>query len=152
MENQILFEDSHKRSIVKGITWRITGTIDTMVMAFIVTGQLDHAVKIGITEVGTKIILYYLHERLWNNIRFGRISGKGPSHGRSFIKGVSWRVVGTLDTIFLSYLITGESLSALKIGGLEIFSKIALFYLHERIWARVKWGRIFKTVDPVVVQ
>lgn len=145
----MLFEDSHKRSVIKGITWRITGSIDTIVMAFIVTGELNHAIKIGATEVLTKIVLYYLHERIWNNVSFGRVNGKAPSHLRSLIKGVSWRAVGTMDTIFISYLITGESLSALKIGGLEVFSKIALFYVHERIWARIKWGRIFKTITPV---
>lgn len=145
MENQATLEDSHFRSIIKGITWRITGTIDTMVMAFIVTGQLSNAIKIGLVEVCTKLILYYLHERFWNRISYGRINGVGPSHSRSLIKGISWRAIGTLDTIFVSYLITGQTLSALKIGGLEIFSKIALYYFHERIWATVKWGRISKT-------
>lgn len=148
MENQTYVQDSHGRSVVKGITWRITGTIDTMVMAYIITGKLDNAIKIGLTEVLTKIVLYYLHERLWNNIQFGRLGSKGPSHARSFTKGVSWRAVGTMDTIFISYLITGSTVNALKIGGLEIFSKIGLFYLHERIWARVKWGRIIQAVTP----
>jgi len=152
MENQTYVQDSHSRSVVKGITWRVTGTIDTMVMAFIITGKLDNAIKIGLTEVLTKIILYYLHERLWNVIPFGRQGAKGPSHARSLTKGVSWRAVGTMDTMFISYLITGSALNALKIGGLEVFSKIALYYLHERIWATVKWGRIIKEVAPSAVE
>jgi len=152
MEKQGIIADSHARSVIKGITWRITGTIDTVVMAFIVTGELTHAIKIGATEVFTKIILYYLHERLWNNIAFGRIAGTGPSHGRSLIKGISWRIIGTLDTILVSYLITGHSLKAFKIGGLEVFSKIGLFYLHERLWARIKWGRVIKQIVPVPVE
>jgi len=109
--------DSHARSVIKGITWRITGTIDTMIMAFIVTGELHNAIKIGLTEVFTKILLFYLHERLWNIIPFGRIDGVGPTHARSLVKGISWRAVGTMDTIFISYLITGQSLKAFKIGG-----------------------------------
>lgn len=134
--------DSHIRSLVKGVTWRITGTIDTMVMAFLVTGQFTAAVKIGLTEVFTKIGLYYLHERLWNVIPYGRIHGVGPTHGRSFTKGVSWRIVGTIDTILISYLITGHWVNALTIGSFEVFSKIILYYLHERVWGRVKWGRV----------
>jgi len=137
--------DSHARSVVKGITWRITGTIDTMIMAFIVTGELENAIKIGLTEVFTKIFLFYLHERLWNIIPFGRIDGVGPTHARSLVKGISWRVVGTMDTIFISYLITGHSLKAFKIGGFEVFSKITLYYIHERIWGKIKWGRIWST-------
>lgn len=139
----MIMTDSHARSVVKGITWRITGTIDTMIMAFIVTGELNNAIKIGLTEVFTKIILFYLHERLWNIIPFGRIDGVGPTHARSLVKGISWRVVGTMDTILISYLITGHSLKAFKIGGFEVFSKITLYYLHERIWGKIKWGRIW---------
>src|SRR5690349_4282192 len=98
-------KDSHKRSVLKGITWRMTGTMDTMVMAFIVTGQLSNALKIGFTEVMTKVVLYYFHERLWNIIPFGR-RDIGPTHARSLSKGVSWRAVGTMDTIVVSYFIT----------------------------------------------
>ncbi len=152
MENPIIIEDSHPRSVVKGITWRITGTIDTMVMAFIITGHLENAIKIGLIEIGTKIFLYYLHERIWNSIAFGRIQAKGPTHLRSLVKGVSWRMVGTMDTMFIAFLVTGQPLSALKIGGLEVFSKIALYYLHERVWAKIKWGRIFKVSPSVSVQ
>jgi uncharacterized membrane protein len=141
-----MIADSNFRSLIKGVTWRVTGTIDTMIMAYIVTGHLNNAIKIGLTEVLTKIVLYYLHERLWNTIRFGRVKS-GPTHGRSFTKGVSWRAVGTMDTMIISYFFTHSSLSALKIGGFEVFSKIALYYIHERIWAKIKWGRV-TTVSP----
>ncbi len=61
------------RSIVKSISWRTVGTIDTMMIAWLVTGKLDFAVTIGGVELFTKMFLYYLHERTWNKIRFGRI-------------------------------------------------------------------------------
>ncbi len=61
------------RSIVKSISWRTIGTIDTMMIAWLVTGQLDFAVTIGGVELFTKMLLYYLHERTWNRIKFGRI-------------------------------------------------------------------------------
>ena len=141
--------DSHKRSFVKGVSWRALGTIDTITLSYIVTGSISNSLKIGITEVVTKIILYYLHERVWDNVPFGRIHGTGPTHARSLAKGVSWRTVGTLDTMFVAYLITGVPLNALTIGGLEVFTKIGLFYVHERIWGRVWWGRISDHRDPV---
>jgi len=133
--------DSHARSLVKGISWRVVGTIDTIVLSFIVTGNIGHAVKIGFTEVFTKIILYYLHERAWNATSFARTRGNKPSHLRSLLKGVSWRALGTFDTMVIAYFITGAPISALKIGGFEVFTKIGLFYLHERLWTAIRWGR-----------
>ncbi|HKJ42532.1 MAG TPA: DUF2061 domain-containing protein [Sunxiuqinia sp.] len=61
------------RSVVKSISWRMVGTIDTMTIAWLITGKLDAAVTIGGIEVFTKMMLYYLHERTWNKIKFGRI-------------------------------------------------------------------------------
>lgn len=149
-EKSIHMSDSHARSVIKGITWRITGTIDTMVLAFIVTGTLVNSIKIGLTEVFTKVILYYLHERLWNIISFGRVHGVGPTPMRSLVKGISWRVVGTVDTIIISYFVTGMWFAALKIGLFEIVTKITLYYLHERVWGKVKWGRIMSKPELAV--
>jgi uncharacterized membrane protein len=143
MNSAVLMKDSNVRSFVKGVSWRVTGTIDTMVVAYFVTGNISNAVKIGLTEVLTKIFLYYLHERLWNVIKFGRIQGVGPTHARSLVKGISWRAVGTMDTMIVAYFITGIPLNALKIGGFEVFTKIGLYYVHERIWGKFKWGREF---------
>jgi uncharacterized membrane protein len=61
-----------KRSMVKALSWRMTGTLDTVLISFLVTGQIKLAVSIGFVELFTKITLYYLHERLWDRIKFGR--------------------------------------------------------------------------------
>lgn len=60
------------RSVIKTISWRTLGTIDTMVISYIVTGNLAMAASIGSIEVVTKMILYYYHERAWNKINIGR--------------------------------------------------------------------------------
>lgn len=60
---------------------------------------------------------------------------------RSLAKAVSWRVTGTVDTFLISWLITGEILLASGIAFTEIMTKIVLFWLHERIWNRINWGR-----------
>lgn len=65
-------EENKKRSIVKSISWRITGSLDTMIISYLVTGNLKIAASIGVIEVFTKMALYYLHERVWNKIKFGR--------------------------------------------------------------------------------
>lgn len=64
------------------------------------------------------------------------------SHLRSLIKGITWRIVGTLDTMFLSYLFTGNIKIAAAIGGTEVFTKILLYYFHERAWQLAPVGSI----------
>lgn len=68
--------DDHTRSLVKAISWRATGTIDTIIVSFFVTGHVKVAISIGFIELFTKIFLYYLHERAWNKISFGRAKPK----------------------------------------------------------------------------
>ena len=60
------------------------------------------------------------------------------SNLKSVLKTISWRIVGTVDTIMISYFITGEVGLALSIGSVEVFSKIVLYYFHERVWSSVK--------------
>ena len=59
---------------------------------------------------------------------------------RSVLKAVSWRIVGTLDTMALGWIITGNPIMGLKIGALELLTKFILYYIHERIWVRMKFG------------
>lgn len=58
-------KDSNMKSLLKSISWRIVGTLDTILISFVVTGQLTMALSIGSVEVVSKILLYYLHERAW---------------------------------------------------------------------------------------
>jgi uncharacterized membrane protein len=64
--------DRHYRSVMKAISWRVTGTLDTVVISYLVTGQIRWALSIGFVELFTKVALYYVHERLWNRVAFGR--------------------------------------------------------------------------------
>jgi uncharacterized membrane protein len=131
-------KETHARSVIKGITWRITAMADTVTIAWLVTGDITAALKIGSIEWLTKIFLYYLHERAWGKIVWGK--SKKDAHHRSFLKGVTWRATGSIDTTMISWFVTGKSSSAFKIGGVEVITKISLFYLHERIWAQIPWG------------
>lgn len=56
----------------------------------------------------------------------------------SAAKAISWRIVGTIDTMVISYLITGEMVLAISIGGIEVVSKLLLYYFHERLWEYLK--------------
>src|SRR5215470_17897209 len=62
-------------------------------------------------------------------------------HGRSFMKAVSWRTVGTIDTFIISFFVTGKVSLAGGIAAVEVVTKIMIYYMHERVWAVVPWGR-----------
>lgn len=64
--------ESPKRSIAKTISWRAIGTLDTILISWIVTGTLSLAFSIGIIELVTKMVLYFFHERIWNTINWGK--------------------------------------------------------------------------------
>ena len=63
---------SKKRHITKTITWRIVGTLDTMALGWIITGEPMVGLKVGALELITKMVLYYFHERAWYSYRPNR--------------------------------------------------------------------------------
>ena len=65
--------ETHIRSIAKAVSWRIVATLTTMLLVFVFTGNLVISAGVGLTELLTKIAIYYVHERVWNAIGFGRI-------------------------------------------------------------------------------
>jgi uncharacterized membrane protein len=129
--------ESHARSLAKGVTWRIVGTLDTFLWSLLITHEAVKAGTIASLETFTKIALFYAHERLW------RVFPIAPdAHWRSLAKAVSWRVIGSLDTFILSLIVTGNGRYAVSIASVEALTKIALYYVHDRVWRRVTWGRL----------
>ncbi|MDB4093352.1 DUF2061 domain-containing protein [Flavobacteriaceae bacterium] len=124
----------NKRHIVKTISWRLIGTLDTMFLSWFISGDLSVGLKIGSLELFSKMVLYYFHEQLWFK------SSITNTNKRHLLKTFSWRAIGTLDTIIIGWLITGNPLTALKIGGAEVFSKMLLYFGHEKIWYKINYG------------
>jgi uncharacterized membrane protein len=60
---------------------------------------------------------------------------------RSFVKSISWRIIGTLDTVLISWLVTGTLSVAFAIGSIEMVTKMVLYFFHERLWNIIKWGK-----------
>ena len=74
-ENSSMVEkqaDKHYRSLVKAISWRLTGSLDTFVLSFLITGSIKLAGSISMVELLTKILLFYGHERIWAAIPWGK--------------------------------------------------------------------------------
>ena len=73
MNETIPYRESHLRSIIKAITWRILATSATVIIAYIVTGETAMAFAIGAIELVVKMLVYYLHERAWQTLPRGTI-------------------------------------------------------------------------------
>tara|TARA_R100001163_G_C4948002_1_gene116983 strand:+ start:384 stop:605 length:222 start_codon:yes stop_codon:yes gene_type:complete len=59
---------------------------------------------------------------------------------RHLLKTITWRIIGTLDTMLIAWVLSGDPLLGLSIGGIEVFSKMVLYYIHERVWYKSKFG------------
>lgn len=66
---------------------------------------------------------------------------KNEALKRSVIKTLSWRVIGTLDTFLIAFVITGAYKQAISIGGIELITKMILYFFHERTWNQIQWGK-----------
>lgn len=64
---------------------------------------------------------------------------------RSLVKSISYRITGTIATFIISYCVTGEVKFALSIMSVDFVSKIAIFYFHERMWNKIKFGKVKET-------
>lgn len=133
-------DQSHKRHIAKTITWRIVGTLDTILLSWIISGNPTTGLQIGFAEVVTKIFLYYFHERAWFKINFSKDGHVLESKKRHIAKTFTWRLIGTIDTMLLAWLISGDPLIGLKIGFAEVITKMLLYYFHERFWYKLNYG------------
>ncbi len=60
---------------------------------------------------------------------------------RSIAKAISWRIIGTLDTLLISYLLTGEVVVAASIASIDFVTKMFLYFFHERLWNKINWGK-----------
>jgi len=69
---QVKYHEAHTRSVVKGITWRVIASLTTWTLIYIATRDVTITFTLGIFEVLLKIFFYYLHERIWNRVHWGR--------------------------------------------------------------------------------
>lgn len=137
-------QESHIRSLLKGISWRIIATTDTILVVLLITCisgncSIDSAIKIGAIEFLIKFVIYYIHERVWQNFLYN----KSVTQSQTLQKTISWRIIATLMTFVISGSVL-ESFNeiALYIALTELFTKFLLYYLHERIWLKLPLGRI----------
>ena len=124
------------RHALKSISWRIVGTIDTFLLSYILTGSISFGLSISGVDFFLKIVLYYFHERIWF------LSKIRNANKRHIIKTFSWRAIGSLTTLIIALIVTGNPLTGFKIGLVETLTKMILYYAHEKMWYRISFGLI----------
>lgn len=137
-------QESHIRSLIKGISWRIVATTDTVLVVLVITCLLgkcsiEQAIAIGAAEFLIKLLVYYFHERAW---QFALKDGEVTSR-ETLYKTISWRVIATTMTFVISgTVLEAYNEVALYIALTELFTKFALYYLHERLWLKLPLGKV----------
>lgn len=63
--------ETHRRSILKGFTWRVIASATTMTVVYIATGNLALVASVGVVDILAKVFFYYLHERTWGKVKWG---------------------------------------------------------------------------------
>jgi uncharacterized membrane protein len=66
--------DQPKRSLAKTVSWRLTGSFSTFLISYIVSGDFTVAGSIAVIQITANTILYYIHERAWDRVRWGKQS------------------------------------------------------------------------------
>jgi sulfate adenylyltransferase large subunit len=100
----------------------------------LIDSESGDTVGLGIIETTKSSVL-----RVATNLR--HLIGSTETHARSIVKAISWRATGSFDTFILAALITGSSKIAGSVALAEILTKTALYYIHERAWGMIPWGR-----------
>lgn len=124
----------NKRHVIKALTWRILGTLDTLILSCFLEVGLNISIIFICIEVFTKSILYYFHEAFWFN---SKVTNANIRH---LIKPFTWRLIALVDTLLLSIIIFNNYSKAINFTFMEILTKITLYYIHDKLWYRTKYG------------
>lgn len=133
--------DSRVRHITKSVTWRIIASTTTFSLTLAFFGQAELALASWLTAIETsvKIVIYYIHERIW----FKLSTNLNPKM-RHIAKALTWRIIASGTTFILALLLFGGHEDALEkatwIALIESFLKMIFYYGHEEVWYRINLG------------
>jgi uncharacterized membrane protein len=140
-----MYSESHARSVSKTLTVRVCFTLSHILNGFIVTGSWMTGVTIASFAVLINMFLFWGHERIWNWFQWNRKPKDNlffvDGHPRTISKSVTWRAIITFNNFMIPFLTTGSWKAALAFLTVATFLNIAVYYLHERAWNLIKWGK-----------
>jgi len=129
--------ESHKRSIVRSIIWRIMGVIVLATVTFIITRNWIQTGLVTVIHHGTFLVVYYLHERAWCRV----VGCKGKK--RKIFRAFTYEIIlGHLILGIITWFVTGSWLNVTLVTIVYIENKLWIYYLYDWIWDRVSWGTV----------
>lgn len=127
------------RTAVKAVSWRVFATCTTMAIAFVITGSMGTAFKVGIPDFVAKFLVFYAFERFW------LLENMQTLKHRTLLKLLSWKALAVAISMAVTLYVTGSLAVSLKLGPIDTTLKTAMLYLHERMWEGVAWGKTIKS-------
>ena len=142
--------ETNKRSITKMITYKLSVLIEGSLVTYLITGNLELSILLQSTKQFIMLFAYYFHERIWDKISWGRNINDEDSNKRSISKMISYKILIIIIGLSVTYALTGDLTLTLLITASKNITSAIVYYIHERIWAKSKWGMIEKeNVDMV---
>jgi uncharacterized membrane protein len=139
------FYEKHPRSFIKVITWRILLTLSHFINGLIVSGSWIIGLKIAGWSAVLNSVLYWLHERAWNLLQWNKKPKDNflflDGQPRTITKMISWRIIVNFSNFLVPYFVTGSLTKATAFFTIAVVINMLLFYVHERFWNRIIWGK-----------
>ena len=146
----IKFNEAHKRTIGKSVSWRIIITLVQIINGLIVTGSLAFGIQMASLGAAVNIVLYWVHERVWNKIQWSREQA-GSTYSekwyRSISKDLSWRVIITFNNFWMPWVLTGSWKVGLSFVTVATIVNMFIYWSHERLWNIASFGKQVLDVD-----
>lgn len=140
--------ENNLRTIIKTISWRVLLTVSHIINGFIVSGSIIVGLKIAGWSLIINSCLYWIHERLWNYVQWNKKPKDGKffkdGHPRTTTKMITWRIIVNFSNFFIPYFMTGSWGQAGAFFTIAVIVNMTLFYVHERVWNIIKWGKYIK--------
>ena len=144
------FNEIYLRTIFKMITWRILQIIVYVVNTLLVTGNLVLGIKLAGAALVVNSTMYWFHERLWNMTDWARVASTSKfteKQWRTIGKMISWRVLMIISVFLIAFITTGAWEASIKIMSSIIVVNIVMYWLHERTWLMLTWGKKVNTQE-----
>lgn len=141
---KVKYKEHAKRSLVKSISWRVTGTVTVILVSYFFLNDFSFSLNIGLIDIISNIALYFLHERIWNLFDWGQDSidhAFQDKTTRSITKTLTWRITASSYLVAIIYLLNGNLGVSIGIAIVDALLNLVEYYIHERIWNKVKWGQ-----------
>ena len=136
--------ESKKRTIAKTATFKVMAMTVGYFTALFFTGSKETAFYVLVANSITTLLGFYIHERVWAKFNW-KMSDLTDNQSRSIVKTITYKVcIFTVGTL-VKWAVIGDFATALSIGITKNLITAVIYYVHERVWVRVSWGKLAPT-------